>query len=104
MLFLSRLCFRWRENVRVEQMPAAPGCHVAVLAAGKKLMCHRFILLVSYEKKECDSLVVPSDGRQFRRGISQLRPLLLFREVSRSERIIWPRAPACCENLVVAAE
>jgi len=83
MLFLGRLCFRWREHVRVEQVVAAPACYFAALAAGKKLMCPLLILLVSREKKECHSFVVPSYGRQFRRGIGQQRPLLLAHEVSR---------------------
>src|SRR5882762_7315459 len=53
MLFLGRLCFRWREHVCVEQVLAAPACYFAVLAAGKKLMCRLLILLVSREKEEC---------------------------------------------------
>ena len=51
MLFLDRLCFRWREHVCVEQVLAAPACYFAVLAARKKLMCRRLILLVSWEKR-----------------------------------------------------
>ena len=104
MLFLGRLCFRWREHVCVEQVLAVPACYFAVLAAGKKLMCRLFILLVSWEKEECHSFVVPSYGRQFRRRIGQQRPLLLSHEVSRSYRIIRPRALAYCENFIVAAE
>ena len=69
MLFLSRLCFRWREHVCVEQVFAAPVCYFAVLAVGKKLMRRLLILLVSREKEECYSFVVPSYGRQFRRRI-----------------------------------
>ena len=88
MLFLARLCFRWREQVCVEQVLSVPACYFAVLAAGKKLMCHPLILLVSREKEECHSFVVPSYGRQFRRGIGQERPLLLSHEVSRSYRIM----------------
>jgi len=70
-LFLSRLCFRWREHVCVEQVLAPPACYFAVLAAGKKLMRRLLILLVSREKEECHSFVVPSYGRQFRRRIGQ---------------------------------
>ena len=104
MLFLGRLCFRWREHVCVEQVLAVPACYFAMLAAGKKLMCRLLILLVSWEKEECHSFVVPSYGRQFRRRIGQQRPLLLSHEVSRSYRIIRPRALAYCENFIVAAE
>src|SRR6266480_2060888 len=104
MLFLSRLCFRWREHVCVEQVLAAPACYFAVLAAGKKLMRCLLILLVSWEKEECHSFVVPSYGRQFRRRIGQQRPLLLVHEVSRSYRIIRPRTLAYCKNFVVGTE
>ena len=104
MLFLGRLCSRWREHVCVEQVLAAPACYFAVLAAGKKLMRRLLILLVSWEKEECHSFVVPSYGRQFRRRIGQQRPLLLSHEVSRSYRIIRPRALAYCENFIVTAE
>ena len=65
-----------------------PGSLFAVFAAGKKLMCRLFILLVSCEKEKYHSFVVPSYGRQFRRGIGQERPLLLSHEVSRSYRIM----------------
>src|SRR5437773_8937136 len=104
MLFLGRLCFRWREHVCVEQVLAVPACYFAVFAAGKKLMCRLFILLVSCEKEKYHSFVVPSYGHQFRRRIGQQRPLLLSYEVSRSSRIIRPRALAHCKNLVVMTE
>src|SRR6478672_8218737 len=104
MLFLGRLCFRWREYVCVEQVLAVPVCYFAVLAAGKMVMRHLFILLVSWEKEECRSFVVPSYGRQFRCRIGQQRPLLLSHEVSRRHRIIRPRALAHCENFIAAAE
>ena len=104
MLFLGRLCFRWREHVCVEQVLAVPACYFAVFAAGKKLMCRLFILLVSCEKEKYHSFVVPSYGRQFRRGIGQERPLLLSHEVSRRYRIIRPWAVAYCENFIVATE
>jgi hypothetical protein len=94
MLFLSRLCFRWREHVCVEQVLAALACYFVVLAPGKKLMRRLLILLVSWEKEECHSFVVPSYGRQFRRRIGQQRPLLGSHKLSRSYRIIghelWP--------------
>jgi hypothetical protein len=48
-------------------MLAAPACYFAVFAAGEKFMCRLLILLVSWEKEECHSFVVPSYGRQFRR-------------------------------------
>ena len=104
MLFLARLCFRWREQVCVEQVLSVAACYFAVLAVGKKLKCHLLILLVSREKEECHSFVVPSYGRPFRRGIGQQRPLLLFHEVSCSYRIIRPRTLAYCENFIVGAE
>ena len=69
MLFLGRLCFRWRELVGVEQVLAAPARYFAMFAAGKKLTRRLLILLVSREKEECHSFVVPSYGRQFRRRI-----------------------------------
>ena len=104
MLFLGRLCFRWREHVCVEQVLAVPACYFAMLAAGEKVMRRLLILLVSWEKEKCHSFVVPSYGRQFRCRIGQQRPLLLSHEVSRSYRIIRPRALAYCENFIVAAE
>ena len=104
MLFLSRLCFRWREHVCVEKVLAAPTCYFAVLAAGKKLMRRLLILLVSWEKEECHSFVVPSYRRQFRRRIGQQCPLLLSHEVLRSYRIIRSRALAYCKNSIVGAE
>src|SRR6476646_5557081 len=75
MLFLGSLCFRWREHVCVEQVLAVPACYFAVLAAGKKLVCRRFILLVSCEKEECHSFVVASYRRQFSRRVGQQCPL-----------------------------
>jgi len=66
MLFLGRLCFRWREHVCVEEVLATPACYFAVLAAGKWSCVHLFILLVSWKKEECRSFVVPSHRRQFR--------------------------------------
>src|SRR6476620_1146713 len=104
MLFLDGLCFRGCENVCVEQVLAGPACYFTVLATGKKLMCRLFVLLVSCEKEECYSFVGPSYGRQFRCGIGQQRPLLVFHEVSRSHRIIRPRALAYCENFIVTTE
>src|SRR5438874_12638195 len=104
MLFLARLCFRWREQVCVEQVLSVPACYFAVLTAGKKLICRLLILLDSREKEECHSFVVPSYEHQFRRGIGQQRPLLLFHEVSRSYRIIRPRTLAYCKNFIVGAE
>ena len=104
MLFLSRLCSWRRERVCVEQVLAAPACYFAVLAAGKKLMRRLLILLVSWEKEKGHSFVVPSYGRQFRSRIGQQRPLLLSYKVSRSYRIIWPRALAYCKNFIVTAE
>ena len=104
MLFLGRLCFRWRKHVCVEQVFAVPACYFAVFAAGKMVTCHLFILLVSWEKEEYRSFVVPSYGRQFRCRIGQQRPLLLSHEVSRGHRIIRPRALAYCENFIIAAE
>ena len=104
MLFLGRLCFRWRERVCVEQVLAAPACYFTMPAAGEKVVRRLLILLVSWEKEKCHSFVVPSDGRQFRRGIGQQGPFLLSHEVSRSYRIVRPRALAYCENFIVAAE
>src|SRR5436190_22504423 len=104
MLFLGHLSFSWREHVCIKQVLAVWACYFAVLAAGKKRMCHWFILLVSCEKEECHSFVVPSYGYQFRRRIRQQPPLLLCHEISRSHRIIWPRALAYCEHFIVAAE
>src|SRR4029453_2444187 len=104
MLFLGRACSRRREHVCVEQVLAAPACYFAVLAAGKKLICYLLIFLVSWEKEECYSFIVPIYGRQFRRGIGQQRPLLLSHEVSRSYRIIRPRTLAYCKNFIVGAE
>ena len=85
-------------------MLAAPACYFAVLAAGKKLMCRLLILLVSREKEECHSFVVPSYGRQFRRRTGQQRPLLVSHEVSHSYRIIRPPTLAYCKNFIVRAE
>ena len=65
----------------------------------EKLMCRLSILLVSWEKEECHSFVVPSYGRQFRRRIGQRRPLLLSHEVLRTYRIIRPRTLAYCKTL-----
>jgi len=65
MLFLARLCSRWREHVCVEQVLAAPAGYFIVLAAGKKLLCRLLMLLVSWEKQKCHSFVVASYGRQF---------------------------------------
>src|SRR3954469_23380309 len=104
MLFLGRQSFSWREDICVEQVLAVPACYFAVLAAGKKLVCRRFILLVSYEKEECHSFVVARYRRQLSRRIGQQRPLLVSHEVSRNYRIIWPRALADCENFIVAAK
>jgi hypothetical protein len=104
MLFLGGLCFRRREHVCVEQVLAVPVCYFAVFAAGKKLTRRLLILLVSREKEECHSFVVPSYGRQFRRRIGQQRPLLLSHEVLRSYRIIRPLTLAYCKNSIVGAE
>ena len=104
MLFPGGLCFRRREHVCVEQVLTAPACYFVVLAAGKKLMRRLLVLLVSWEKEECHSFVVPSYGRQFRRRIGQQRPLLLSHEVSRSYRIIRPRTLAYCKNFIVTTE
>src|SRR5215471_15787337 len=104
MLFLCRLCSRWREHVCVEQVLASPGCYSAVLAAGKKLIRRLLILLVSWKKEKCYFLVVPGYGRQFRSRIGHLRPLLLFHEVLRRYRITRPRTLAHCKNFIVAAQ
>ena len=73
-------------------------------AAGKKLVCRLSILLVSCEKEECHSFVVPSYECQFRFRIGQQCPFLLSHEVSRRYRIIRPWAVAYCENFIVATE
>src|ERR1044071_9011641 len=104
MLFLGRLCLRRRERVCVEQVPAVRACYCARLAAGKTLVCQLFILLISCEKEECDSFVVPSYRRQFRRGIGQQRPLLPSYEILRSYGILRPRVPAYYKNVIVGAE
>jgi len=64
-VFLGRLCFRRREHVCVEQVLAAPACYFAVLAAGKKLVCRLFILLVCREKEKRQSFVGTIYGREF---------------------------------------
>src|SRR5215208_3648227 len=51
-LFMGRLFFSWREHVCVEQVLAVPICYFALLAAGKKLVCRLFVLLVSWEKEK----------------------------------------------------
>ena len=91
-------------RARMYRRSAAPACYFAVLAAGKKLTRRLLILLVSREKEECHSFVVPSYGRQFDCRIGQQRPLLFSHEVSRRHRIIWPRALAYCENFIVGAQ
>ena len=101
---MDRLCFRWREYVCVEQVLAAPGYYLAVLAAGKKLIRRLLILFVSWEKEKCHSFVVPSYGRQVSGRIGQQRPFLLSYKVLHGYRIIRPRALAYCENFIVAAE
>jgi hypothetical protein len=85
-------------------MLAAPAFYFALLASGKELISRLLILLASWKKEKCDSLVVPSYGREFRGGVGQQCPLLLSHEVSRSYRIVRPRAPAYCENFIVATE
>lgn len=101
---MDRLCFRWREYVCVEQVLAAPGYYLAVLAAGKKLIRRLLILFVSWEKEKCHSFVVPSYGHQVSGRIGQQRTLLLSYEVSRRCRIIRPRALTYCENFIVRSE
>src|SRR5262245_50746662 len=104
MSFFRRLCSRWSEHIRVEQVLAAPVCYIAVLAARKKLTCRLLVLLVAREKEKCESFVVTTYERQVRSTIVQQRPLLISHQVARGYSLIRPRALAYCKHLVIGSK